>query len=95
MPAKSGLSHALASFVTIIAGAVISGYLSVHASVLWDLTRTAGKMVTWVLGINLPTAVTGMLVIATVLSFVWGVAYHYSRHGSSDGTRRATRPWHK
>jgi hypothetical protein len=96
MPAKTGASHAVASFVTILLGAFISNYLSAHSSVLWGMTRGAGGTVTSLLGLDLPEVMTGILVIATGLSFVWGVAYHFSRHGTSDDDNRTSkRPWHR
>jgi hypothetical protein len=96
MPAKTGASHAVASFVTIIIGAFLSNYLSTHSSVLWGLTRRAGDAVTSLLGIRLPEVMIGIVVIATVLSFLWGIAYHYSRHGVSEGSNKTSdRPWHE
>jgi VIT1/CCC1 family predicted Fe2+/Mn2+ transporter len=95
MPAKTGASHAVASFTTIILGAFISNYLSAHSSVLWGLTQSVGGTVTSVVGLDLPEVMTGVLVVATMLSFVWGVAYHFSRHGPGDGDRVVNRPWHE
>jgi len=95
MPAKSGVSHALASFVTIILGAFISNYLSAHLGVLWGITRSVGGIIAGVTGLNMPEVVTGIVVVSTVLSFLWGVAYHVSRHGLNGENRKATRPGHK
>ena len=94
MPAKTGASHAVASFTTILLGAFISNYLSTHSAVLWGVTNAAGETVTSLVGLDLPKVMTGVLVIATGLSFVWGVAYHFSRRRTSDGNRKSTRPWH-
>ena len=96
MPAKTGASHAVASFVTIILGAFISNYLSAHSGVLWGLTRSVGGFVVGLTGLDLPEVVTGIVVIATSLSFLWGVAYHYSRHGVGEGSNKTSnRPWHE
>lgn len=94
MPAKTGASHAIASFTTIILGAFISNYLSTHSSVLWGLTHSAGETVTSLFGLDIPEVMTGILVIASLLSFLWGLAYHFSRHGTGDSTRESNRPWH-
>lgn len=80
MPTKSGASHALAAFTTILLGAVISNFLNAHSRSLRSLSRTVGELVTPVLGITVSNTVAGMLIIATVLSFVWGIAYHVARH---------------
>lgn len=95
MPAKTGASHAIASFTTIILGAFISNYLSTHSEVLWGLTHTAGDTVTSLVGLDLPEVMTGILVIASLLSFLWGVAYHFSRSGASGGNRESNKPWHE
>lgn len=94
MPAKTGASHAVASFTTIILGALISNYLSTHSELLWGLTHTAGETVTTLVGLHLPETLTGILVIASILSFLWGIAYHFSRHGTDTANRQSTRPWH-
>ena len=95
MPAKTGASHAIASFTTIILGAFISNYLSTHSSVLWGLTHRAGDMVTSLVGLDLPEVMTGILVVASILSFLWGIAYHFSRHGTGDSNRESSKPWHE
>lgn len=94
MPAKTGASHAVASFTTIVLGALISNYLSTHSELIHGTTVRVGETLVSLAGLSLPETVTGFLLISTLLSFVWGVAYHVSRHGTDDGTRRATRPGH-
>lgn len=95
MPAKSGASHALASFITIILGTLISNYLNAHSNLLWGITRSVGGVVIGVTGLSLPEVVTGIAVVSTVLSFLWGVAYHISRHGLNSGNWKSTRPGHR
>jgi hypothetical protein len=79
VPTKTGGSHALAAFVSIVLGSLISNFLAAHTGLLTALSRSVGSVVTSVLGVSVPWRVTGMAVIATGLAFVWGVAYHYSR----------------
>lgn len=82
MPAKSGASHGLAAFVTLIAGTILS-------KLIWDLVPPLGqvslfavKLIRSVTGIRLPVSeeFAGTLVVMVVLSFIWGVVYHYGRH---------------
>lgn len=91
MPAKSGLSHAVAAFVSIVLGALISNFLSAHARVLTDFSHTVGGAITGTAGLSLPKPVTGMLVVSTVLAFLWGITYHYARHGTGRGQNRRKR----
>jgi len=78
MPAKTGASHAIASFGSIVLGA----YISAHTSLVTGLSRSIGESVLSTVGLSLPESVTGMLLISTGLAFLWGVAYHFARHGS-------------
>jgi hypothetical protein len=69
MPTKSGLSHGLAAFTSIILGTIISNYLSAHETVLTDVTKIAGGMIVHVLGLNHLRTVAGMLLISSILAF--------------------------
>lgn len=80
MPTKSGLSHGLAAFMSIILGTIISNYLSAHETILTNVTKIAGEIIVGVLGLNQLSTVAGMLLISSILAFLWGVAYHVARH---------------
>jgi hypothetical protein len=80
MPAKSGASHASAAFLSIVLGALISNVLSAHAGLLGDTVEGVGSLVATIPGLSLSEDVTGLLVVSTLLAFLWGVAYHYSQH---------------
>lgn len=85
MPAKSGISHAAAAFLSIIIGVFISNYLAAHDAVLNTISARIGQITTNLIGTALPSELTGLLIISTLLSFLWGITYHYARHG--DGNR--------
>jgi hypothetical protein len=81
MPAKTGGSHAVASLVSIVLASVMSGYVNAHAG---SITETTGKIALAAantVGLSLPADVAGILVFVVALSFLWGTAYHYARHG--------------
>jgi len=80
MPTKSGLSHGFATFISILLGTVISNYLSAHKTIFTRATRSAGDIFTTSLGINQSNTIVGMLLISSVLAFMWGVAYHLARN---------------
>lgn len=84
MPVKSGGSHAVASFMSIVLGAILSAYLSAHSRLIHSLSESAGSFLQSVLGARfdaaLPPRIAGILAISTVISFVWGVLYHRARH---------------
>jgi hypothetical protein len=79
MPVKSGLSHGLAAFLSIIIGSLLSTYLNTHSSFIRDSTEVVGRQLAGFLSVQVPAFVGGVVVIATFLSFGWGVAYHFSR----------------
>lgn len=87
MPAKTGASHAIASFGSIVLGA----YISAHTSLVTGISQSIGESVLATVGLSLPESVTGMLLISTGLAFLWGVAYHFARHGS-EGTPSSQEP---
>lgn len=82
MPVSSGASHGLASFVTLIIGAVFSKYI-------WQLLPPLGELSLYVIstirsltGADIPLneQIAGMMIVMVILSFVWGVVYHVGRH---------------
>lgn len=79
MPAKSGLSHAFAAFTSILIGSLLTNYLTAHEALLTDLTVAAGRLVIGAAGLDAPRTVAGLLVVGSVLSFCWGIAYHFAR----------------
>jgi len=87
MPAKSGASHALAAFLSIILGALISNFISAHTELLTDLSSVTGQLIVGITGTSLPEEVSGLLLVSTFLAFLWGLAYHYARHGTDEATQ--------
>ncbi|WP_336038038.1 hypothetical protein [Halobacterium yunchengense] len=83
MPAKTGASHGVAAFVTLMVGTTLSKFV-------WDLMPPLGEVSLLVVralqsttGASIPVTeeFAGSLVVMVGLSFLWGVVYHFSRHG--------------
>jgi hypothetical protein len=81
MPAKTGASHALGAFVSLIVGSVLSKYVWTYTPPLAEASAAVGRSVAAVVGTPLPRDLAGGLVVVVGLSFVWGVVYHLGRHG--------------
>jgi hypothetical protein len=81
MPVKTGLSHALAAFVSLVVGTMLSKYVWTYTPSLATAGRTVGTYVTALSGVPLSREAAGGLVVVVLLSFLWGVAYHVGRHG--------------
>jgi hypothetical protein len=75
MPHKHGLSHALATLVcTVIASLMaymLAEYLPIH------LFFRAGEYLTAILDLPFSTDAMAIALLATLLSFVWGVGFYY------------------
>jgi len=81
MPAKTGTSHALASFVSLIVGSMLSKYVWTYAPPLAEAGVAVGRLLDPLIGTPLSREVSGGIVLVLALSFVWGVVYHLGRHG--------------
>jgi len=80
VPAKTGASHALAALVSMLAGSVLSKYVSEVVPPLASTGEAVSSLLVAATGVALPRPLTGSLVIVLALSFVWGTIYHYARH---------------
>jgi hypothetical protein len=83
MPAKTGGSHAISAFVTLIIGTMFSKYLWSVAPPLGEAGVLAMTVIRESTGIAVPLTdqFAGSVVVMVGLSFVWGLVYHFSRHG--------------
>jgi hypothetical protein len=89
VPAKSGASHALAAFLSIVLGSVLSDFISSYSGLMTTASESAGGTITGTTGITLSENAVGLLTIPTALSFLWGVAYHRARYQSeTEASRR-------
>lgn len=82
MPAKTGGSHATASLVTFVIGTVLSKYIWSVAPPLGEVALTSMTVLRSATNLPVPASdqAAGTVVVMFVLSFVWGVVYHFSRH---------------
>ena len=83
MPATTGGSHALASFVTLVAGTLLSKYVWSIAPPLGEASLLAIETIKGVTGAAIPGTeqFAGTIVVMVGISFLWGVVYHFGRHG--------------
>lgn len=83
MPAKTGGSHAIAAFVSLLVGTMISKYLWSVAPPLGEASLTVMRLLRETTGATIPVddTLAGAVIVMVVLSFIWGVVYHVGRHG--------------
>lgn len=80
MAITSGASHALAAFSTVLIAAFMKVYLGAHADLIRAGTEVIGAAAVGIFGGPIDDEFAGVLVVATGLSFLWGVGYHLARH---------------
>ena len=82
MPAKTGASHGMSAFVTLVVGTVMSKYLWDLAPPLGEASMATMELIRSTTGVDLPVneQFAGMVVVMVALSFAWGIVYHFGRH---------------
>ena len=82
MPAKTGASHAVSAFVTLIVGTMLSKYLWNAAPTLGEASVTAINVIRSTTGASIPhnREFAGVVVVMVGLSLLWGIMYHIGRH---------------
>ena len=86
MPSKSGISHVFAALIALAAAPLLKQLISlfVNARDIGAAIESVGTVLAEYphnpLAVNATTTILYLLAIA-LLAFVWGYAYHVSRHG--------------
>ena len=93
MPAKTGGSHALAAFVSMVVGTVLSKYIWTYTPPLAKVGAAVGDGLRAVTGVGLSHQQAGALVVVLALSFAWGVVYHVARDSAGNGNSKYEREW--
>lgn len=83
MPQKSGFSHALAAVLSFIVGAIALEFFKpvfpfVHKA-LFKIGIFFADLLNSSTGIHIDPVIFSVAFIAFILSFLWGVLYHYAR----------------
>lgn len=79
MPVRSGFSHGLAAFFGIVFASIISESVRMHNESLHSATVAVGSFVVDLFGLDMPESIVGIIVLAFVLAFGWGMVYHWGR----------------
>jgi hypothetical protein len=83
MPAKTGASHGIAAFVTLLIGTTLSKFVWDVVPPLGEVSLLAIESVQSATGAEIPVSeqFAGAVVVMVGLSFLWGIVYHFGRHG--------------
>jgi hypothetical protein len=80
VPAKTGLSHSLGYLVSVVVGGLLVQHVLAYVPSSRRVSRAAGALLATVTDVPVSEEVAGMLLVATLLTGVWGVGYHLYRH---------------
>lgn len=87
MPLRTGLSHAVASLVSMLLSVAVTTYLHEY-TVIESTTELAGSFAEKASGGTIEAGIAGPILILTCLSFVWGIMYHFRRFNRTGNPRR-------
>ena len=89
MATKSGYSHALAALLSLLIGRLLVSYLQPYFPVIFEpLEKVTVKFEGWIenlLGVELTSEIFVPVIVAVAIAFLWGLIYHYVRHGGPSG----------
>ena len=81
MPKRHGLSHGLATFVTILAAGLLIGVLRLHIPFFIGLFDKTGlwlsRFIEREVGIDYSPQILSTAIFAALMAFVWRVAFAY------------------
>lgn len=82
MPAKTGASHGIAAFATLLVGTMFSKFVWEIVPPVGELSLMAMAFLNAQVGLDVPTSerFAGTVVVMAALSFLWGVFYHLGRY---------------
>lgn len=79
MPKRHGLSHGLATFVSVIAAglliAILRTYIPFFIGIFDDIGSWLSNWLLARIGKQIPPSLLATAVLASLLAFVWGVAF--------------------
>jgi len=73
--------------VSVVFGSILSGYGGIVGDGFVATARVGG-FVMGTLGLPVHEEIAGLVLLVALISFVWGVAYHYARHGDGSEPSR-------
>jgi len=86
MAYKSGLSHSLATFFSILVSALVTEYFKKFFPKFFEILSIIGlRLSMWIeksTSFKISYEIFSILFIAIILAFLWGIVYHFARKRS-------------
>lgn len=80
MPAKTGASHTFGYLVSVLVGGFLVEHILAFVPSSRYVSRRTGELLSTYTAVPVSEEVAGMLLIAGVLTGVWGIAFHLYRY---------------
>lgn len=80
-PTKTGVSHALGTLLATIASGLLLAYYKRHLDELVGILEEVSVWLITTFELPMTTDIMTMILVASLLSAVWGVGYHSVRYG--------------
>ena len=80
MPAKTGASHTFGYFISVIVGSLLVEHILTYIPPSRYVSRRVGELVSTYTTFPVSEEVAGMLLIAGLLTGLWGVGFHLYRY---------------
>jgi hypothetical protein len=85
MAKKAGVSHAFSALISIVLASLVVGYYKPYYprvySFLEDLARKVSELLESSFSLDIAPEAFVPAFIACFFAFIWGVIYHFLRHG--------------
>lgn len=80
MPAKTGASHTFGYFISVIVGSILVEHILTYVPPSRYVSRRVGELISTYTAVPVSEEVAGMLLIAGLLTGIWGVGFHLYRY---------------
>ncbi len=80
MPAKTGASHSFGYLISVLVGGLLVEHILTYVPSSRYISRRVGELLTAYTSVPVAEEVAGMLLIAGVLTGLWGVGFHLYRY---------------
>lgn len=80
MPAKTGASHTFGYFISLLVGGLLVEHILTYVPSSRYISRRAGELLSTYTDVPVSEEVAGMLLIAGVLTGIWGIGFHLYRY---------------
>lgn len=80
MPAKTGASHTVGYFISVVVGSLLVEHILTYIPPSRIISRRVGVFLSAYTSVPISEEVAGMLLITGILTGIWGIGFHLYRY---------------